>query len=361
MLVEIMRLVAFLCWSMFMLWTFLGVLALTYKPKKSATRAKNVEIIIVSVANQKVRSSLKETISNIEKLKLKFHLLVDEGSELISELAVYNLVVVPNAYKRFLVGKGRAMNYFVEHHVERNMWYGFVDDDNLVLDDEFLYEIPYYDERGYVAMNPLLATRKGKSSLASVMDSIRLFDDLTVYRFFTGRLGKSLVGLHGELLCAKGEVLKEIGYSRRTITEDFRFSCELVKRGYKTWQSKTRVSLKSPNSLQDLMRQRGRWFKGIVLDLKDATFPMKILVGTRVSFWIMGVFGSWAFAFLWPLWGPLWPALPGGIAYWVLYVYGVSKASKWPFLLLIPVIGILESLSWVYCFRQKGFFVIDKR
>jgi cellulose synthase/poly-beta-1,6-N-acetylglucosamine synthase-like glycosyltransferase len=346
---------------MFMFWSLLGVLSLTYKPKKSAVRASNVEVVIVSIANSKVRNSLKETISNIEKLRLKFYVLVDENAELIPELTGENLVVVPKTYKPFLVAKGRAMNYFIEHHVQANKWYGFVDDDNLVLDDEFLYEIPHYEQHGYVAMNPFLVMRKGKSGLTYVMDSIRLFDDSTVYKFFTGLLGKPLVGLHGELLCVKGEILKEIGYNHRTITEDFRFSCELAKRGCKTWQSKTRVSLKSPNSLSDLMRQRGRWFKGIILDLKNAAAPMKLIVGTRVSFWVLGFFGSWAFAFLWPLWGPLWPAIPGGIAYWILYCYGVAKASRWRFLLAIPLIGVMETLSWLYSFRQKGFVVIDKR
>jgi beta-1,4-mannosyltransferase len=171
---------------------------------------------------------------------------------------------------------------------------------------------------------------------------------------------ETLVGLHGELLCVKGTVLKEIGYSYNTITEDFRFSMKLIEKNYRTWQSGTRVSLKSPNCLRDLMKQRGRWFKGIVLDLKFASLSTRVIVGSRTLFWTLGIFGSWAFAFLWPSWGTFWPALPGGIIYWLLYLYGVSKSGKWYFLPLIPVIGIVESLSWLYSFRQKGFVVIDK-
>ncbi len=344
-----------------MVWSILGLLSLNYKPKKADIRASNVEIAIVTIANSKVRESLKGTISNIQKLGLKFYVVVDEGSELIPELSSQNLVIVPKSYDLNLVGKGRAISYFVENYVQKGKWYGFVDDDNLVLDDRFLYEIPYYEQHGYVAMNPLLIMRKGRSNLTYVMDSIRLFDDVTVYRFFTGLLGKPLVGLHGELLCVKGDVLTEIGYKYRTITEDFHFSCELIKRGYKTWQSKTRVSLKSPNSLKDLMRQRGRWFKGIVTDLKNAVVPMRLIVGTRVLFWVLGFFGSWAFAFLWPMWGSLWPAIPGGIAYWFLYCYGVAKANRWQYLLAIPLIGVMETLSWTFSLRQKGFVVIDKR
>ncbi len=359
-IVEVLRIIAFLCWSMFLLWTILGVISLTYKPKKAKEPAKNVEIIIVSIASPKVRNSLFETIENIRKLNLKFHILVDEGAALIDELPASNLIIVPKTFKPHLVAKGRAIDYFIETHVQNGRWYGFVDDDNLVLDTEFLYEIPYYEEHGYVAMNPILVMRRGKSTLTYVMDSIRIYDDLTVYRFFTGLLGRPFVGLHGELLCAKGEILKEIGYDYHTITEDFHFSAELIKRNYRTWQSKTKVSLKSPNSLHDLMRQRGRWFKGISLELKNVTTPMQLIVGTRVSFWALGLFGSWAFAFLWSTWGPMWPALPGGIAYWLLYCYGVFKSSKWWYIVVIPLIGVMESLSWVMSFKQKGFIVIDK-
>jgi beta-1,4-mannosyltransferase len=359
-LIDILKIIAFVCWTMFMVWTTLGLFCLLYKPKKAAKKARNAEIVIVSIANRKVKTSLYETIENVKSLKIKFHLLVDEGAELLGELPTENLVVVPKEYRNDLMAKGRAINYFIETYVEKGKWYCFVDDDNLVLDTGFLYEIPFYEKRGYVALNPVLVMRKGKSSFSYVMDSIRLFDDLTVYRFFTGLLGKPLVGLHGELLCVKGETLKEIGYDHPTITEDFHFSAELVKRGYRTWQSKTKVSLKSPNNIGDLMKQRGRWFKGIAFELNGSSASMKLIVGARVSFWALGLFGSWAFVFLWPLWGPLWIALPGGIAYWLLYLYGVFKLKKWWLAFLIPAIGVIESLSWVFSLNQKGFFVIDK-
>jgi beta-1,4-mannosyltransferase len=360
MIVEIIQFIAYSCWLMFLFWTLMAVLILYYKPKRSKIRASNVELVIVTIANNNVRSSLKETISNIEELGLKSYLLVDEGAELTPELPKENLIVVPRTYKPFLIAKGRAMNYFVENHAHGDKWYGFVDDDNLVLDDTFLYEIPYYEERGYVAMNAFLKMRKGRSALAYVMDSIRIFEELATFKFFTGIVGKPYAGLHGELLCVKGETLKEIGYDYKTITEDFHFSCELVKRGCKTWQSKTRVSLKSPNNLRDLMRQRARWFRGIILDLRNAATSMKLIMGTRVLFWAMGFFGSWAFAFLWPFWGTFWPAVPSGIAYWLLYSYGVAKAGKLEYFLLIPLVGVIEGLSLLITFRQKGFVVIDK-
>ena len=36
------------------------------------------------------------------------------------------------------------------------------------------------------------------------MDFIRKYDDVTVFRFFTGLLGIPYIGMHGEMLTVKG-------------------------------------------------------------------------------------------------------------------------------------------------------------
>lgn len=354
---HLLQYVACFCWFSFTVFCVLGLAAQIYKPKRGSRKAENVEYVIVSAANREVREALFESIAHAKHARI----LVDEGSELIPELDGSSLVVVPSDYRSDLVGKGRAINYFIETEVQRGKWYAFIDDDNLVLDDNFLYEIPYYEERGYVAANPVLVPRNGRSSLAGVMDSIRHFDDLTTFRFFTGLLGKPLAGLHGELLAVKGEVLREIGYNNRSIVEDFRFAQELVRRGYRTWQSSTRVSIKSPNSLGGLLRQRGRWFRGILGDLKHCPPAMGAVVGVRMLLWSVGVFGSWALSPLWFMfWGHFWPAVPGGVCYWATYLYGAVRSGRLRFVPLIPLFGVLEAASAYAGLRQKGFEVIDK-
>lgn len=287
-------------------------------------------------------------------------ILVDEGSELIPELSGERLVVVPQDYNRDLVGKGRAMNYFIEHIVKADMWYSFIDDDNLIYDDKFLFEIPYYEQMGYVAMNPTLFPRPGKSDISFIMDAIRYFDDLMIFRFFTGFLKTPLIGLHGELLTVKGCVLKEIGYENRSLTEDFRFASELVRRGYKTWQSSTRVCIKSPNSIRDFLKQRGRWFKGIMEDWRHCPVKMQIVVAIRLVIGALGIFGSWALFPLWFVWGSLWLAMPGGIYCWLIYTYGTIKLKKPYYILLIPLLGIIEAAAFYAGLKQKTFVVIDK-
>ena len=290
--------------------------------------------------------------------------LLDRGSQLMQETAgPLSIEIVPKGYRLDLIGKGRAMNYFIDTRVNADYWYVFVDDDNIIMDEKFLYEIPYYEAEGYVACNPRVVPRKGKSKFTYVMDFIRWFDDLTIFRFFTGLLGRPMLGMHGEALTIKGSILKKIGYANRTLTEDFRFAAELVTRKEKTWQSETVISLKSANNITDLCKQRGRWFKGIATDLEFCPPLMKLLVSARLFIWVGGILGSWALLPMWFFWHDslMFYFIIGGAYPWIVFIYGILK-TKQPlyYIPLIPLYGILESISFLFGLKQKKFVVIDK-
>jgi egghead protein (zeste-white 4 protein) len=393
-----LKYLAYLCWALYSAFLVIGFVGYWYKSKSGNTKCNYIEFIIVTVANKSVRNSL---IESIEQTSARFpdiplSILVDQGSKLLIELllpltsnsigvsgllstmfmsstiaprpvgkriAPIKVVVVPTLYRQDLVGKGRAMNYFIESQVEQDKWYSFIDDDNIIIDSSMLYEIPYYEKMGYVACNALIVPREGKSKTAHIMDYIRRFDDLTIFRFFTGICKKPMLGLHGEVLTVKGSILKEIGYHRRTLTEDFRFAAESIKQGkMKTWQSSTKVSIKSANNIHDLLKQRGRWFKGIAMDLNFCTPAMKAIVGVRMALWILGIFGSWALSPLWIFWqdGAFYFII-GGMCPWIVLSVGIIR-NKQPlyYILCIPLFGILESISPWFGLKQKKFVVIDK-
>lgn len=365
--INIIGTIAYAQWVSFTFFVMLGGVAQLYKTKKGKKIAKNVDFVVVTCARESVRNSLLETVRHLKNnFNQRVIILIDEGAdmqqELIKEFGSRHVFRTPENYRKDLVGKGRAMNYFIEKQVKKTRWYSFVDDDNLVMDDKFLYEIPVYDKLGYVATNPVLKARKGRSTATFIMDSLRYFDDITIFRFFTGLLKKPLMGLHGELLTVKGAVLLEIGYNFHSLTEDFRFATKLVKKGYKTWQSDTVVSIKSPNTIGDLLKQRGRWFKGILLDIPHAPVLMQIVVGWRLLLWVSGIFGSWAFFYLWQYFnienGFL--TLPAGIYYTYVYTHGVWSSRKLHYFFLIPVLGIIETVSFISGIKQKTFVVINK-
>ncbi|MGB9827173.1 MAG: glycosyltransferase family 2 protein [Thermosphaera sp.] len=341
-----------------------GVAYFLYKPRKSLFKSTNYEIVVVSKADEKVKNSLLEVVRYHLKKFGKLTVVIDEGAPLtntLKSIRSLNLVIVPASYRRDLVGKGRALSYFIENHVDDEKWYVFIDDDNLILDESFLYEIPYYEEKGFAAGNGILLPRPGRSKIAYVMDWIRYVDDLTLYRFFTGLVSRPLLGLHGELLIVKGRVLREVGFTFKSITEDFRFATELIKKGYKTWQSGTRVSIKSPNSLRDLVKQRGRWFKGMLSDIKYSPVPMKLIVGFRSVIWSFNFVSTLLIGPLLAYMGLIWVLIPGSLYYLTSYTYGVYRSGKPYMLLLVPFFGFIEASSRVYgLINVNDFVVIDK-
>lgn len=410
MSIEITNFVIQLLWypailssGIYSVFVIIGIVGFHYKAESAPTRANNVEFVIISQASRKVKNSLLDCISNtrIQFPWVPLSLVIDEGSELTDDLLrlvnvtqqqitttnlkdstivhqkesiiarqrhtskELKIIIVPDRYRKDLVGKGRAINYFIDGYViDENKWYSFIDDDNIILDDKFLYEIPYYEERGYVAFNPNITARTGNSRFIRIMDFIRKYDDVTVFRFFTGLLGIPYIGMHGEMLTVKGSVLQEIKYDFYSITEDFRFTAELIKRKMKVWQSKTNICIKSANNINDILRQRGRWFKGISLDLKYCPPLMRMIVTSRMVLWTIAIFGTWALSPLWLSWGIHWQSelfIVSGAYPWIIFIYAIIK-NKEPLycILFIPLFGILESISYWFGINNKGFYVIDK-
>ena len=343
---------------------------------KSSQDYKDVEICIVSKASKSVEGVLFECIRHNAKKFSNYtvNIIVDEGSELLSEIELcakqlenIKLVIVPSMFKCHAIAKGRALEYFIRTNVIPNRWYAFIDDDNLVLDTKFLREIPSYEKQGYVACNGILYPRMGKSKLTFVADSLRYFDDLTIFRFGTGMLGRPINGFHGELLVVKGECLKSITFDRETVTEDFAFSRELFKIKAKTWQSESIVSIQSPHSFIDFVKQRNRWYRGISNDVKDANWQMKLFAGIRIIDWRLGLSGSWM---IFPVWFllpiPLWLSLFNmiGVSYYmVAYISGAMRLESGGLksMVMIPLYGILEMVSpHIRIGNKKEFNVILK-
>jgi len=367
-------------WSIVSFYVIFGSLGwILYRAPKSEKKAKNVEICIVSKACNNVKSALMQGIRhNATKFKeYRINVIVDEGSDLISELEKLTsikmfknvrLLVVPESFKCQAIAKGRAIEWFIQNHVEEDKWYAFIDDDNLILDDRFLYEIPHFEPNGHLAANAILFPRVGDSKTTFVADSLRYFDDLTIFRTCSGLLGRPYNGFHGELLLAKGKVLREVGFNRESITEDFAFARELLKRGYRTWQSATRVSILSPHSVKDLLKQRNRWYRGLIKDVWSGTLGVKLIAGIRILDWKVGIIGSWAFA-------PLWFFLPipleiklfgliGAVYYYIAYIYGAMRLkgfSRLKYIILLPIFSVIETIApHLRVGNKKEFTVINK-
>ncbi|WP_435361657.1 glycosyltransferase family 2 protein [Haloarchaeobius sp. DFWS5] len=366
-----------LVFTVYMLAGLLG--SLFYSTEKADERAENARIVITTVASERVAPALRETIEQtLETFEdYEVYCLLDEGSDLEAELTAWDglrTVVVPDDYECTAIAKGRAINYYIETVVSRepSYWYAFIDDDNRVLDDTFLYEIPHYEARGYRATNPVLDPRPGRSMLTFLADQIRYVDDIAIYRLFTGILGRPYLGFHGELLCVRGDVLADIGFDRQSIVEDFAFALELVEAEVPVWQSETRISVLSPHDVTAFLKQRARWYVGVLAYLPKAPMLSRLVVGTRIVTWSVAVTSSWVFMPVWVLgYGVDAPPvlLAAMIVGTLIYVGTIARGARQiggvrgiSYLLLTPICALIEHLVPLYALatRQRDFVVIEK-
>ncbi len=355
-------------WTAISAYAIVLIITLTiYNSKKEKERASNVALVIVSIASKKVKNVLYKNINYHKKLKIPTYLVIDEGAELqeeLSKLNGINLVIVPKSFRKDLFGKGRALRYFVQNFVKPDFWYVFLDDDNLILNNSFLYEIPYYEKKGYVAFNPVLLPRKGKSYMAYIMDFARYLDDISFFRFFTGLVRKPYVGLHGELLGVKGSFLLDVNaFDKPSKVEDFLFSIDVVKNKGKTWQSNTKVSILSPNSIKDLIKQRARWYSGMMEDSRYAPVTMRFIIAIKTFSRTLGLIGLWILLPFVNYYTAVLILIPSSVVYWTVYIYGVKKSGKLRYIITLPIFGLLEGLGLIYGLTRIGkkeFIIIDK-
>ena len=344
---------------------FMVVIALLahffYRPRRTGAKARNVVFVIPTIAKPSVMPALREVLANlVERFPwAPIYVVVDEPADpsIISEIERHARVVeVPTDFPGKPC-KGRAIEYFRQRYARPDMWYVILDDDSYPLDDRFLEELPPFDSR-YAIANGILVPRPGRSKLAYIIDHVRLWDDLTFFRLSTGLLGRPIFGMHGELLIIRGDVFSEVPFPTDSLVEDFAYSQLLFRRGYRAWQVSTRVSIKSPNSIKDLIRQRARWTKGIWMELPRA-HPATVAAGAARS--IFGILTSMLFA---PVWIILHVTNAFGLvaaAYYIsAYVKGILETKAWWAIPMLPAIGMVEPLHIAYLPKIKTFVVIDK-
>jgi egghead protein (zeste-white 4 protein) len=284
---------------------------------------REIEFVIVTKGTPSVLGVLREVIVRTKRLLPGYTLWVvtDHDSPGLETLRLwrwelgFNLVVVPPEYGRGRY-KSRAIQYFINRHVDPRKWYVFLDDDSYPLDDRFLCElrdeVPVYN--GYIY------PRRGRSILAWVADGSRYYHSLTRQRLALNVFHKPVYGLHGELLIVKGWVLKRIPMASDSLAEDALYAARLIRAGIPVGMVSTRVSILSPHSVRDFWRQRARWNLGALRDMVRGLYPLSMVAGKGVDIIL------WLIAPLSPLaWAYVASKLHGGAhGFTVLTVLGLS-------------------------------------
>jgi beta-1,4-mannosyltransferase len=169
------------------------------------------------------------------------------------------------------------------------------------------------------------------SWLCRLADSVRPVDDLTRFRFFTGMLGTPLNGLHGEHLLVRADVEEGIGwdFGPAVLVEDAYFALHFADRH--PGRSTTLDSFSygaSPETVQDLVRQRRRWFAGLFRLALDRSVPLRVRLPMIYAVLCWGL-------------GPFQAALPIFLFSFASGIYSTSPVTGW--------------ITYVWCFNFTYF------
>jgi egghead protein (zeste-white 4 protein) len=345
--------------------------------------------------------------------RLRVDVIVEDGCEamdritaLADEDARVRLIVVPHDYRtangtRF---KARANEYanalrIAEGEATDSVWVLHMDDDTAVGVDTAQSLVSFIEQQSdgrpalHLAQGILTYPRElAANRLTWLADAVRPGCDISLFAISTGR-GWPSAGLHGELLLVRASVEASIGwdFGPRTTVEDAEFAVWFATRYPKQcdWFPGRSYGA-SPASVSDFIRQRQRWFQGLLELAFRGTMPLRrrLLLLHNVVLWsltpaaypglilLVGSLLSLDAAPAWFALLPLW-ALNVGFAIWLywegLKINAGSSARPYrlwwepvclipllPLFLLWEVLGILGGLFGFFRHGDSAFTVIAK-
>ncbi len=221
--------------------------------------------------------------------------------------------------------------------------------------------------------------------LLTLADNVRTGDDFARFHL-QHKIGVTLFGLHGSYIVCRNDVEKEVGFDFGpvgSITEDAFWALKCMEAGRRARWVEGYLEEQSTQSVSDFMKQRRRWYLGLVKVALFAPVSLKyrISLGINTLLWTVAPLGMlYTIANLF-LGGQAHPTLRfmANIAvacFATLYMVGLNanldehgvtsklQRLKWYALqiVMLPVFSFMESGSILYAiFRPSmGFHVVKK-
>ncbi len=205
-------------------------------------------------------------------------------------------IIVPPEYSCNAIYKGRALQYAVE--IRRNEQknnqdtYIFHLDDESMITKQTLCSILTYLENDPKPISEGLITYPVKNSdqikISNLMDTLRPFCCFECLQLMNK--GKPAY-IHGSNLLVRSDIEENISWENgKTLAEDTLFALKARKKyGSKIfgWHGGV-IEEKSPLSFNDLIKQRKRWFYGLIQNLKYLSKRDRFSQSARAIIWTSG-------------------------------------------------------------------------
>lgn len=304
-------------------------------------------------------------------------------------------ISVPDSYStpnksRF---KARALHYAMRHSpIPDNAWVVFLDEETqptssgikgickMIREEEL-------SQRLRVGQGAILYHRSWKKHpILTLADMVRTGDDFARFHF-QHKLGITLFGLHGSFIVARTDVIKESGGfdfgPQGDITEDAFWAMTLMEQGNRCRWVDGYLEEQSTQSVKDFVKQRRRWYQGLVKVALYAPVKLRwrVCLGINTLLWVCASFATlytlsnFFFGFDIAPWIRF-MANYSFAAFLVLYLIGLKTnmdehGIKKPLtrmgltaaqLVLLPVFTVMESAGvlWGLASPANGFHVVKK-
>jgi len=224
-----------------------------------------------------------------------------------------------------------------------------------------------------------------KHPFLTLADMVRTGDDLSRFHF-QHKLGVTVFGMHGSYIVVRSSVAKEVGFDvgeKGSITEDAFWALMQMANGRRARWCDGYLEEQSTQSVHDFVKQRRRWFLGLILVSRYAPVSMKWRwpLALNTVIWALAPLGfTYTFVHLF-----LGSDVPDGVrlianlayaSFVVLYVMGLQvnldehgitnwwKRMGWyaALILLLPVFSVMEAAGVIYGIVKPdvGFHVVKK-
>jgi beta-1,4-mannosyltransferase len=225
----------------------------------------------------------------------------------------------------------------------------------------------------------------GERPFFTLADCVRTGSDLGRL-FLSMRLGVPLFGLHGSFIVVRNDVEQEIGFDvgpRGSITEDAFWGYQQMERGRRCRWVDGYIEEQCTHSAGDFMKQRRRWFSGLVKVALYAPVRLRwrVMLGVSMLAWAAAPF-AWLYTIEhFVHGGHISPAVQAA-ANFTLAVYIVTtllglrvnltehgitspvRRAGWftTWLACLPVLTLMESagVAWALVNPARSFHVVKK-
>ena len=220
-------------------------------------------------------------------------------------------IIVPPQYSCNALYKGRALQYAVELRRKEgknteDISVFHLDDESLITKQTLCSILTYLEDNPKPISEGLIIyplKQKEKIKFPHLMDTLRPFCCYECMEFMN--TGKPAF-IHGSNLLIRSDIEEEVGWQNgKTLAEDTLFAIQAKKKfGPEVfgWHGGV-VEEQSPLNFRDLLKQRKRWFYGLIQNLKYLSRMDKISQTGRAILWTSGFIAGIASLLAWI--GPL--------------------------------------------------------